>query len=225
MGKNLWIGVGDTARKAKNIYIGVDGVARKVKAAWIGVNGVAQQFYPSIQTVVATEFKTVRQYYDGTYYDVAERNETNGVRIGASKVTVTSGTESYQYTGVAKLPALGTDWTKATLYIKRADYGYTAEASIDIGLWNPSQKWPDRFSYGPKIYSVGTTLGSDYYTYGIQDKTLTKYNGEWCAFDITNLYKSAGASYESNGEVWFIFQHESLYIYLDKTAMPYVVLE
>lgn len=225
MGKDIWIGVDNTARKVKNISIGVDGVARKVKAAWIGVDGVARQFYSSSQTVVATAFKTVRQYFDGTYYSVAERDESSGVRIGAAQVSVSSGTASYQYTGVAKLPALGTNWTKATLYIKRANAGSTYSINIDIGLWNPSQAWPTKFSNGPKIYSVGTTLGSSYYTYGIQDQTLPAYDGAWYGYDISSLYKSVGSSYESNGEVWFIFQHESVNAYLDSSAMPYVVLE
>lgn len=45
MAKQMYIGVGDKARKVKKIYTGVNGVARKVKKGYVGVNGVARQFW------------------------------------------------------------------------------------------------------------------------------------------------------------------------------------
>lgn len=45
MAKNIYIGVGNVARKVKQPNIGVDNVARKVKSGFIGVNNVARQFF------------------------------------------------------------------------------------------------------------------------------------------------------------------------------------
>lgn len=45
MGKNIYIGVDNVARKVKQPHIGVDNVARKVKSGFIGVDNVARQFF------------------------------------------------------------------------------------------------------------------------------------------------------------------------------------
>lgn len=45
MGKNVYMGIGGSARKIKQVYIGVDGVARAVKKGYIGIDGIARAFY------------------------------------------------------------------------------------------------------------------------------------------------------------------------------------
>ena len=47
MGKNIYTGVGGTARKVKKIYLGVGDKARKVKKIYIGVEGAARQCWAS----------------------------------------------------------------------------------------------------------------------------------------------------------------------------------
>lgn len=47
MGKAIYEGVSNVARKVKNAYESIGGVARKVKTGWIGTNGVARQFFAS----------------------------------------------------------------------------------------------------------------------------------------------------------------------------------
>ena len=45
MGKNIYIGVDNVARKVKQPIIGVDNIARNVKSGFIGVDNVARQFF------------------------------------------------------------------------------------------------------------------------------------------------------------------------------------
>jgi len=211
MSKGIWVGVGGTARKVTNIYVGVNNVARKVKAGWIGVNGVARQFYSGDNKVTATAFKTVRKEYDGTYYSVTERDESSGVRIGAE-----SSGSTYRYFGVIKLPAIGTDWTKATLYVKRAKAGtYAVASTIDIASWKSTSSWPSAFGAGP-TWSVSTAL---------QNVTLDAYSGEYQGIDISSAYKAKFAANEAGGEIWLVVRHATDTIYLDKAAMPYIVIE
>ena len=47
MGKKIYIGKDNLARRCPRAYIGVDGVARKIKRAYIGVDGVARLFFTS----------------------------------------------------------------------------------------------------------------------------------------------------------------------------------
>ena len=55
MGKNILLGVSETAHKGKAAWIGVNGVARKWKAAWIGdANNLARQFFVSVIKAMAT---------------------------------------------------------------------------------------------------------------------------------------------------------------------------
>ena len=71
MGKNIYIGVDNVARKVKQPYIGIDNIARKVKSGFIGVNNVARQFFSGgtplsalgIGTVVKLNESGVAQEY------------------------------------------------------------------------------------------------------------------------------------------------------------------
>lgn len=71
MGKNIYIGVGNVARRVKQPNIGVGNVARKVKSGFIGVNNVARQFFSggtpisnfSVGTVVKLNENGVAQDY------------------------------------------------------------------------------------------------------------------------------------------------------------------
>ena len=47
MGRNMYIGVDDTAKRVKKIYIGVGGTAKKVLKGYIGVGGKAKLFFSS----------------------------------------------------------------------------------------------------------------------------------------------------------------------------------
>lgn len=85
MGKNIYIGVDNVARKVKQPNIGVDGVARKVKNGFIGVDNVARQFFSggtpisnlAVGTIVKLNENGVAQDYiivnqgkpDGDIYD------------------------------------------------------------------------------------------------------------------------------------------------------------
>lgn len=84
MAKNIYIGVGNVARKVTQPYFGVGSVARKVKAGYIGVGGVARQFFPGGITVsslpvgtivklkvggVSTDFIIVHQGLPSNMYD------------------------------------------------------------------------------------------------------------------------------------------------------------
>lgn len=45
MAKNIYLGVGDKARKLKKAYLGVDGTAHTVKKIYLGVDGKARLVY------------------------------------------------------------------------------------------------------------------------------------------------------------------------------------
>lgn len=92
MGKRVYIGVDNKARKVKKMYIGIDGVARKVKKAYIGVDGVAQLLYSSTFdfTVKFNNTSYVLHSFDGwTWNDLIENGYgqseplSNGVYLGA----------------------------------------------------------------------------------------------------------------------------------------------
>lgn len=71
MAKNMYIGVGNVARKVKQPNVGVGNVARKVKNGFIGVNNVARQFFSggtplsalSVGTIVKLNESGVAQEY------------------------------------------------------------------------------------------------------------------------------------------------------------------
>ena len=71
MAKNMYIGVGNVARKVKQPNVGVGNVARKVKSGFIGVDNVARQFFSggtplsalAIGTVVKLNESGVAQEY------------------------------------------------------------------------------------------------------------------------------------------------------------------
>ena len=44
----MFIGVGDVAKKVSEMFIGVSGKAKKVSEAWIGVNGKAMKIFPTL---------------------------------------------------------------------------------------------------------------------------------------------------------------------------------
>lgn len=74
MGKAIYTGIDNKARKVPKLYVGVDGRARKVKKGYIGVGGVARLFYtlePEIGQVSALRLKYPGSHYDEIlrYYD------------------------------------------------------------------------------------------------------------------------------------------------------------
>lgn len=42
---NVYIGVGNKAKKVKNLYIGVENKAKKIKKIYVGVNKKAKLFF------------------------------------------------------------------------------------------------------------------------------------------------------------------------------------
>ena len=73
MGKGVYLGVSNTAKKIKKIYIGVNGVAKKVKKIYIGdSNGVARVGYTS----------NLKLSYCDTKYLVSSRSSLGATSIG-----------------------------------------------------------------------------------------------------------------------------------------------
>lgn len=72
--KEVYLGVGDVARKIKNLYIGIGGTARKIVKGYIGIGGVARQFYTAIVNVAMSITNTgdssrcYAQYNGNKYY-------------------------------------------------------------------------------------------------------------------------------------------------------------
>lgn len=84
MATNVYVGVGDVARKVKKIYVGVNGVAQEVKKAYIGVSDVARLCYSSAPAVTLDDILA-----DITVVAVAGRNASTS---GAVSYDNTSGT-------------------------------------------------------------------------------------------------------------------------------------
>ena len=66
MGKVIWIGKDNVARRISNLHERVDGVARKIKAGHISVDGVARSFIPSYTLEFYVDpYSSVGTYNDG----------------------------------------------------------------------------------------------------------------------------------------------------------------
>lgn len=64
MSKEIYVGVGGTARKVPKFYVGVSGTARKVKKGYIGVNGVARLFYDGGKPTLPSAYQLL-EYIEG----------------------------------------------------------------------------------------------------------------------------------------------------------------
>lgn len=97
MGKGIWVGVNDTARKANNIWVSPNGTAQKVKRMWVGVNNVARLCYtagvPTTVTLNGAKGDTITYTYEGVtsavYFSSSSTSKQITIEIFGSSATIT----------------------------------------------------------------------------------------------------------------------------------------
>ena len=113
MGKAIYRGVGNVARKVKQPYVGVGGVARKIKNGYAGVGGVARQFFSggtpissiSVGSTITLNVKSVPSEFIVVHHGIpsgtSEYDSTfnNGTWLLMKNVYTVAGSYSYTMNG------------------------------------------------------------------------------------------------------------------------------
>ena len=201
MGKKMYVGVDNVARKVKKQYIGVDGVARKVKKVYVGVDNVARLAWSGGELG-----------YHG-YLSGLDRGMISnaGASVGdyaifGGGVTLLSGHSSYYKNSTVAYNKSLTKSTPAATTTSRMQLSATSVG--DYAIFGPGATWTN-------TYTISTTV--DFYNSSLTHTTDELYrarynaaasNGEYALF-AGGCITAINGSYSGGSAVSAVYAYDT----------------